>query len=175
MLLSVDYYFLKTAILTMRRKQMRITVSQNEAALGVAAATEIISLLSAAIKKHGEASCVLSTGASQFSTFEALLCTKMDWSKVTVFHLDEYLGLSANHPASFRKYLKDRFIEKITPKRVVFVDGQGDVEANIRELEREITAHPADVGVIGLGENAHIAFNDPPANFQARAHIMLSR
>lgn len=153
---------------------MYITVSQSESALGVAAAREIISLLNKAIQARGEANCVLSTGASQFSTFNALLSMNMDWSKVNIFHLDEYIGLPADHPASFEKYLKERFLEKVSPKRVFFVNGMGDVKENIRALEIEISKHPTDVGVIGLGENAHIAFNDPPADFEIDAayHIV---
>ena len=145
---------------------MYITVSQSESALGVAAAKKIISLLNKAIEERGEANCVLSTGASQFSTFDALLSMTMDWSKVNIFHLDEYIELPMDHPASFEKYLKERFLEKVSPKLVIFVNGRGDISANIRALEIEISKHPADVGVIGLGENAHIAFNDPPANFE---------
>ena len=153
---------------------MYITVSQSGAALGVAAAKEIISLLNKAIEERGEANCVLSTGASQFSTFDALLSMKMDWSSVNIFHLDEYIGLAADHPASFERYLKERFLDKVSPKRVFFVRGTGDVAANMRALEKEISEFPTDVGVIGLGENAHIAFNDPPADFEIDAayHIV---
>lgn len=153
---------------------MYITVSENDSALGAAAAKTIVTLLNEAIKERGEANCVLSTGASQFSTFQALLSMDMDWSKVNLFHLDEYIGLPADHPASFQRYLKERFIGKISPKHVVFVNGLGDVAENIRRLGEEIAKYPTDVGVVGLGENAHIAFNDPPANFETDAayHIV---
>lgn len=148
---------------------MHITVSENETALGVAAATEIAALLSDAIRTRGEANYLVSTGASQFSTFEALLTMPLDWSKVTMFHLDEYVGLPVTHIASFQKYLRERFVDKVALKRAVFVNGLGDVEANLRELGADIAAHPIDVGVIGIGENAHIAFNDPPADFEVES------
>ncbi len=153
---------------------MHITVSTTEAALGVAAAKKIVSLLNAAIAERGEANYLVSTGASQFSTFDALLTMDVDWSKVTMFHLDEYVGLPVTHIASFQKYLRERFVDRVSLKRAVFVNGLGDVEANLRELGADIAAHPIDVGVIGIGENAHIAFNDPPANFDTEAayHIV---
>lgn len=82
-----------------------------------------------------------------------------------MFHLDEYVSLPESHPASFRKYLKERFVSKVPLKAAYFVDGEGDVAGNIAALSRELKKEPVDVGVIGIGENGHIAFNDPPADF----------
>lgn len=144
---------------------MFVTVSSNESELGKAASKKIVELLNLAIAERGEANYLVSTGASQFSTFEALLKMEMDWSKVTMFHLDEYVDLPVTHIASFQKYLRERFVDKVNLKRAVFVNGIGDLKENLRVLEEDIAAHPIDVGVIGIGENAHIAFNDPPANF----------
>lgn len=146
---------------------MHIIVSENREELGEAAAEKIILLLNEAIEVRGEANYLVSTGASQFSTFEALLKRKgdVDWSRVTMFHLDEYVGLPITHVASFQKYLRERFTDHVNLKRAVFVNGIGDLKKNLAVLDKDIKAHPIDVGVIGIGENAHIAFNDPPADF----------
>lgn len=148
---------------------MKISIAKTEAELGIAAASKIAELLNRAISTNGKAHYLVSTGASQYSTFDALLKEKVDWTKVTMFHLDEYIGLPATHPASFQKYLRERFVSKVPLKRAVFINGVGDIAENIRMLNEDISAHPIDVGVIGIGENAHIAFNDPPADFNTEA------
>ncbi|MFA5447946.1 MAG: glucosamine-6-phosphate deaminase [Sphaerochaeta sp.] len=142
-----------------------ITIADNPQQLGTKAAEKIASLLKAAIAENGEARIILSTGASQFETMEALIQSDIEWSKVEMFHLDEYVDLPESHPASFRKYLKERFVSKVDLKAAHFVSGEGDVEANIAALNAELAKRPVDVGVIGIGENGHIAFNDPPADF----------
>ena len=136
--------------------------------LGAAAAARIALEINKAIEKQGFCRIALSTGASQFETLKALVEMKVDWSKVTMFHLDEYVGLSETHIASFRKYLKERFVDVVRPKEAFFVDGQGDVRQHIEFLTRKITEKPIDVGVIGIGENGHVAFNDPPADFKTK-------
>lgn len=153
---------------------MQITVCQSDAALGAAAAEKIAQLLNAAIATRGAANLLLSTGASQFSTFEGLLKADVNWGCVTMFHLDEYIGLDVGHKASFQKYLAERFTTRVALKRAVFVNGLGNVQENIAALNADILRHPIDVGVIGIGENGHIAFNDPPADFEADApfHIV---
>lgn len=146
---------------------MKVHVLKTEKELGQVAADLIAEGLIEAINERGEANYLASTGSSQFSTFEALIANKnIDWSKVTMYHLDEYVALPENHIASFRKYLKERFVNKVPLKRAVFVNGEGNVEENLRMLEEELATHPIDVGAIGIGENAHIAFNDPPAMFE---------
>ena len=107
----------------------------------------------------------MSTGASQFTTIDALLKEAVDWQRVVLFHLDEYIGISPEHPASFVRYIKERFAQKVTLKAAFFVDTSEDVSSLIASLSRGISAGPIDVGLIGIGENAHIAFNDPPADF----------
>lgn len=146
---------------------MYLKVSQDSKALGQAAGALIAEKLKESIDRKGSARLVLSTGASQFETLEALVASDVDWSKVTMFHLDEYVGLSEEHGASFRKYLKERFTSRVSAK-AHFVNGEGDVQSNIAALTKELCAEPIDVGVIGIGENAHIAFNDPPADFISR-------
>ena len=93
----------------------------------------------------------------------------VDFTKVTMFHLDEYVGLPITHIASFRKYLTERFVNRVPLKEAVFVNGEGDVAANIDYISHRVKEAPIDVGVIGIGENGHIAFNDPPADFDTEA------
>ena len=145
---------------------MKITLSENAAQLGERAAALTAKLLNEAIQTNGKARLVLSTGASQFETIASLINLDVDWSKVEVFHLDEYIGLPVTHPASFRKYIKERFSDHVNPKKVYYVNTDGDVAANIAALTEELRAEPVDVALIGIGENAHIAFNDPPADFE---------
>lgn len=152
---------------------INMNVAPNPKELGVRAAAAIADLLTKAIDEQGYARLVLSTGASQFETLEALLQHKVAWEKVEMFHLDEYVGLPESHPASFRKYLKERFVSKVSLKAAHFVNGEGDVESNIAELTKQLRSAPIDVGVIGIGENGHIAFNDPPADFDTDAAYMV--
>ena len=147
---------------------MIIHILSTPSELGKHAADAVAEKLNAAILEKGEARLLVSTGSSQFETLAALAESSVNWSKVSVFHLDEYIGLDAEHPASFRKYLYERFIRKIPVHAFYPVDGNGDVAANIRRLSEEILKKPIDVGLIGIGENAHIAFNDPPADFDTR-------
>ena len=151
---------------------MKIVVSKDAKALGCNAADYIAGLINEAIAKKGEARIILSTGASQLTTIEPLIERNIDWSKVTMFHLDEYVDLPETHIASFRKYLKERFIQKINLKAAHLVDGTPE---GIAALTAELRSAPIDVGLIGIGENAHIAFNDPPADFDTKeAYIVVN-
>lgn len=152
---------------------MRINIFKTTEEMGTDAAKLVARKLREAIVRQGSARLLLSTGASQFETIDALTREDVAWDKVTMFHLDEYVALPESHPASFRKYLKERFISKIALGEAVFVSGEGDVEANIAALTSRIKEAPIDVGVIGIGENAHIAFNDPPAKFDATESYMV--
>ena len=147
---------------------MKVSVYKNLEELGKEAAAYSAGILNQCITEKGKARLLLSTGASQFDTFKALIEADVDWSKVEMFHLDEYMSLPETHPASFRKYLKERFITKVNLKQVNLVNGEGDVKKNIGDLSREIEKEPIDLGLIGVGENAHIAFNDPPADFNIK-------
>ena len=153
---------------------MEIRIAKDRYALGASAAKHVAVVLREVIKTKGSARIVLSTGASQFDTLEAL--TKepgIEWDKVEMFHLDEYVDLPETHPASFRKYLQERFVDKVAPlKAVHFVDG---TEAGIADLTDELRKAPIDIGLIGIGENGHIAFNDPPADFDTKeAYIIVN-
>lgn len=151
---------------------MRITVAPNAVELGSAAAREAARALRAAIAKDGEARIILSTGASQFETLAALVHEDVDWSRVTMFHLDEYVGMPATHGASFRKYLTERFTSLIPLGKAHFVSGD---PADIPALTKELRSAPIHLGMIGIGENGHIAFNDPPADFNTReAYIIVN-
>ena len=141
---------------------MEVRMCKDCKELGKSAAKFAATLLNEAIAEKGVARLILSTGASQFDTIAALVEEKVDWSKVEMFHLDEYVGLDESHPASFRKYLKEKFTSKVNLKAANFVEG---TEENIEVLSKKLQESPVDVGLIGIGENAHIAFNDPPANF----------
>lgn len=151
---------------------MYICKSKTAQDLGVAAAKLTAQKLNEAIANQGSARIILSTGASQFETLSALIQENVDWSKVEMFHLDEYVNLPESHPASFRKYLKERFVSKVNLKAAYFVDGDHPAEA-IKSLTEEITKAPIDVALIGVGENAHIAFNDPPADFDTKESYII--
>lgn len=133
--------------------------------MGEEAAKRAEALLNQAISEKGSARLLLSTGQSQFEFFNCIINKDIDWSKVEVFHLDEYVGITKDHPASFVKYIKDRMIQFVKPKQVYFVDGSGNIEENIKYLTDQIQKEPIDVAMIGIGENGHVAFNDPPADF----------
>lgn len=144
---------------------MNLHIYKTTEEMGLEAAKLIAEKLNQAIAKKGEARLLLSTGASQFEMMDALTTMDVDFSKVTMFHLDEYVGLPITHIASFRKYLHERFADKLPLKEAVFVNGEGDVKENIAYITKRIKEAPIDVGVIGIGENGHVAFNDPPADF----------
>lgn len=144
---------------------MKRFIEKNAEMLGKKASDIISVTIREAIKKSGSARILLATGASQLSTYEQLIKEDIEWDKVEMFHLDEYIGLPMTHGASFRKYLKERFVDLVHPKKANFVDGEGNVAENIRILTEELRKAPIDVALVGIGENGHIAFNDPPANF----------
>ncbi len=154
---------------------MKIVIEKTADEMGAAAARHTAELLNHAIEVNGCARLILSTGASQFETLKVLVKLDVDWTKVEMFHLDEYVGLPESHIASFRKYLKERFVAQLpTPlKGAYFVNGEGDVKENIARLSEELKKQPADVGLIGIGENGHIAFNDPPADLDCTADFKM--
>ena len=154
---------------------MIINISVNALELGSNAARFAAQQLDEAIKQYGEARLVVSTGSSQFETLQSLINENVEWDKIEVFHLDEYIGLPATHVASFRKYLNERFINRIKIKKFHSVDVEGDINNKIKSLTDEIRKKPVDLGLIGIGVNGHIAFNDPPADFDTReAYIVVN-
>lgn len=144
---------------------MNIIINKDSLATGKAAAEQAALILTEALANKGEARLVVSTGSSQFELFESLIKKEIDWRKIEIFHLDEYIGLPVTHKASFRKYLYERFVNHITPGSFYPVDVEGDIDARIQDLGRALTEKPVDLGLIGIGVNGHVAFNDPPADF----------
>lgn len=135
--------------------------------IGQKAASKAAALLSAAVNEEGQATFIAATGASQFEFLAALrMDPRVDWPCTTMFHLDEFIGLPASHPASFRRFLQDRLIRHVRPGKVILIDGDtADIEGERQRLNRLISASPIDVAFVGIGENGHLAFNDPPADF----------
>jgi glucosamine-6-phosphate deaminase len=148
---------------------METNITNTPIELGITAGKVAANLIRETIAKNGNANIILATGASQFETLNQLISEDIDWSKVTMFHLDEYIGLPESAPASFRKYLKERFLEKVSPlKAAVLVNGETDPEAECKRLGEIIKQNPIDVALVGIGENGHLAFNDPPADFETK-------
>ncbi|MCW3091489.1 MAG: glucosamine/galactosamine-6-phosphate isomerase [Ferruginibacter sp.] len=146
---------------------MKVITTNNPIELGRLAGKAAAALIIKAITQNGQANIILATGASQFETLKQLTSEKdIDWSKVVMFHLDEYIGLPESSNASFRRYLKERFLEKVTPLKATYlVNGERDPIAECNRLNAAIENHPIDVALVGIGENGHLAFNDPPADF----------
>lgn len=145
---------------------MNLIISETTKELGIRSAQHATRIVKEAIEKQGYARILLSTGASQFPFFEEFVKADIDWSKVEMFHLDEYVGIDEDHPASFKRYLLDRFVNKVNPGLVHLIEGKRDPDEQIKELTDLLDEKPVDLGLIGIGENAHIAFNDPPADFE---------
>ncbi|MBM1106540.1 glucosamine-6-phosphate deaminase [Aurantibacter crassamenti] len=145
---------------------MKIVISNDKNELGLSAAKRGAELIRKAIEKDGEANIIVATGASQFEMLSVLVNEDLDWTKVTGFHLDEYVGMSDTHKASFRKYLKERFVDLVPLKKFYYING--DVENPLDEctrIDKIISDVKIHVAFVGIGENGHLAFNDPPANF----------
>jgi glucosamine-6-phosphate deaminase len=142
-------------------------VFEDAASLSIAAAGQAAAAIRRAISAGGRARIVAATGASQIAFLEAL--TKAEgiaWGAVEMFHLDEYVGLPITHPASFRKYLMERLIDKTRITQYHLLDGTGDAREVARRVGEALGAAPVDVAFAGIGENGHLAFNDPPADFE---------
>jgi glucosamine-6-phosphate deaminase len=158
--------------------EMEIHVLNNPMQMGQAAAVQSALLIRRALAEKEEANIILATGASQLRMLEQLvLAPDIDWGRVRMFHLDEYLGLSEDHPASFVRYLKERFVYLVPPlKATHFIQPyKRDPNQVCQELGRLIEQHPIDVAMIGIGENGHLAFNDPPADFQTtKPYLMVN-
>jgi glucosamine-6-phosphate deaminase len=147
---------------------MNIKVAQDPRELGKMAGDKAGQLIQDAIRSAGTAHIILATGTSQFETLNQLIEIKeIDWNKVRMFHLDEYLDLPSSAPASFRKYLQDRFLSRVSPLNAVYlIDGQAEAQSECDRLAALIRQYPIDLALVGIGENAHLAFNDPPADFE---------
>lgn len=148
---------------------MKIITEEIKAAVGRRAASDGAAHIRTALRERGEASIIVATGASQFEMLSALVEEEgIDWNRITGFHLDEYVGLPLAHDASFRKYLWNRFVSRLpVPLRAFhFLNGEGDCEEECARVGKILARQVVDVAFVGVGENGHLAFNDPPADFE---------
>src|SRR5881396_769741 len=153
---------------------MQIRTYIDRQTMSGAAARRAAQALREAIGARGGARIIAATGASQFAFLDALTAaTDIDWTRVEMFHLDEYVGLPLDHPASFRKYLLDRLVNKVGIARFHLLDGERDPSRVADQVGRELAAAPIDVAFVGVGENGHLAFNDPPADFETEEPYLI--
>jgi glucosamine-6-phosphate deaminase len=146
---------------------MIIKVFDDKLSLGRAAAHQAADAIRLAIQKTGGARLIAATGASQFELLDALTTLPgLDWERVELFHLDEYIGLPLDHPASFRHYLLTRLINKVGITHHHLIDGESNPADVMRHVGHALQSAPVDVALVGIGENGHLAFNDPPADFE---------
>jgi glucosamine-6-phosphate deaminase len=145
---------------------MNLRIHPDRRAMSDAAARHAAASITAAVERSGTARIVVATGASQLEFLAALTATPgVPWQKVEMFHLDEYVGIPADHPASFRRYLREQLIDKVPLGSVHLLEVEGDPEEACRRTGEALAAAPVDVAFVGIGENGHLAFNDPPADF----------
>jgi len=148
---------------------VEVRVLTDAKSLGDAAAGHAAEFLRSTLQQKASARIIAATGTSQFEFLEALIrAPGIQWDRVEMFHLDEYVGLPATHPASFRKYLMERLIQKTGIRKYHLIDGDGDIQNVIQHVGRELNSSPIDVAFVGIGENGHLAFNDPPADFETK-------
>jgi glucosamine-6-phosphate deaminase len=155
---------------------MQVVRSATKQESGTEAAAEGAALIRQALQEKGEVAIILATGMSQFEMLAALVAAPdIAWARVTAFHLDEYVGMPATHPASFRRYLQERFVSRLpVPLRAFHaINAEGDYRAEIRRLNQILSGVVIDVAFLGIGENGHLAFNDPPADFVTEAPYIL--
>ncbi|HHV85961.1 MAG TPA: glucosamine-6-phosphate deaminase [Petrimonas sp.] len=151
-----------TEIKQFKKENLTVRIFTDEASAGKGSADFVAKHLDGAIQAKGHANLILATGASQFAFIEAMKNLSIDWGKITVFHLDEYKDLPETHPASFRKYLKERILDVVKPFQVYYINGDAkEIEREVARYEELLKAATVDVACIGIGENGHIAFNDP--------------
>jgi glucosamine-6-phosphate deaminase len=147
---------------------MDLKVLDGKREIGSAAAQQAASAIRRAIVGRGQARMVAATGASQFEFLDALVrLPEIEWKQVEMFHLDEYIGIPSTHPASFCRYLQERLIARTGIAKVHLLDGLEEPTEVIRRVGAELRISPIDVAFVGIGENSHLAFNDPPADFEA--------
>jgi glucosamine-6-phosphate deaminase len=146
-----------------------VQIFDTPAALGARAAEDLASIIRESVALHGMASIVVATGNSQLEFMAALRRQEgVEWRKVLVFHMDEYLGMSEQHPASFRRYIREQLTDVVQPRSFFGIVGDSeDLPGELRRYTRLLKEYPPDACVMGIGENGHLAFNDPPADFSA--------
>lgn len=155
---------------------MKTILCEDKKQLAAVAAADGAETIRQAIGRKGHSTIVVPTGASQLEMLAALVAAPdINWGKVTAFHLDEYVGMPLSHPASFRRFLHERFLSRLPKPLAAFHDIDGDVRAECARLSRLIAGQEIDVSFIGIGENGHLAFNDPPADFDTDQSFLVVR
>ncbi|MCD0459235.1 glucosamine-6-phosphate deaminase [Roseiconus lacunae] len=153
---------------------MKTIVAPNAKEMGRYAAEHAAANLRQAIADKGKANLIVATGASQFEVLDHLVSQDgIDWSRVDGFHLDEYVGIGNDHPASFCRYLKERFVDRVPLASFLFLDGKANPAETIQNASEVISQIDVDVAMVGIGENGHLAFNDPPADFETEQPYLL--
>jgi len=154
---------------------MNVKIFSSRLELAQAAASDAASLIREAISARGQAYVIAATGTSQFEFLDALVRQPdIDWGRVNFFHLDEYVGLPKTHPASFRRYLQERIVDRIQPRAFHFLNGDApDPSAECLRVGELISQHKIDAAFVGIGENGHLAFNDPPADFETEEPYLI--
>jgi len=150
---------------------MKLSVHDSAATMAAAAAEHAAAVLRRALAERERVAFVAATGASQFEFLRRLVqAPDLAWARLTMFHLDEYLGMGQDHPASFRRYLQERLVSRVPLGTVHYIAGDApDPAAEVARLNRLLADTPVEVAFVGIGENGHLAFNDPPADFAATA------
>lgn len=157
----------------MRVDALTVDTYHDNSALGAAAAAAVAPVLRDELKRRGEASVIVATGNSQLAFMQALgLLRDLDWDRITIFHMDEYIGMSESHPASFRRYIREKLVDRVNPRAFFGIDGDADdVADEIDRYSKLLREHKPVACVMGISENGHLAFNDPPADFQTSATV----
>lgn len=155
-----------------RYGRLAVQVHDDVAKAARAAAAVIATVIEAEIAERGDAAIILATGNSQLAFLHALRSAPVHWERVRIFHMDEYLGMAADHPAAFRRYMHENLVDAVQPMAFFGIGGDApDVEAELRRYRALLERHRPVACVMGIGENGHLAFNDPPADFGAREVI----
>ncbi len=145
------------------REQADVRILPDAAAVARAARDEAATVLREAVERHGVAHAMFATGNSQLAFVDALVdpTAGIPWSDVVVFHMDEYVGIGPDHPASFQRWIRQRIEEPARPRAVHYLDGRADPEPECERYAGLLASHPLDLCCLGIGENGHLAFNDP--------------
>jgi glucosamine-6-phosphate deaminase len=152
------------------RLWVRVFPSRRE--LDIASAADAAGVLHAAVTERGVANAMFATGNSQLGFLEELVTREVEWSKVVVFHMDEYVGVGPEHPAGFGRYIRERIADRVDARMVHYIQGTGDADAECERYAHLLARHPLDLCCLGIGENGHLAFNDPPvADFDDRNDV----
>lgn len=153
--------------------RMNVSIFESNTALGVSAAADFAETVRRAVDERGEVAVILATGNSQLSFVHALRTQiGIPWDRMSIFHMDEYLGMPADHPASFRRFIQEKISDVFHPRAIYGIQGDAaDVEAELARYGDLLERHQPTICVMGIGENGHLAFNDPPADFQTSKNI----